>query len=332
MERWMPKNGETYFYFNPNFFSDVSWKRWGMQPHIDHDLYQNGNCFKTREEALAAAEKVKSLLLSLHYNGTSTVNDETLKNKPLPKLTAEVFDRPDCPEWAKYAAVDKNGEAYFYETKPEWEQPSRMREHQIKWFTGNVNEMKHIPGKFDAANWQNSLVERPTKDAFNKLLKNYAEQQADKILQKAKERSLSEQYHNGPEKENTLPDWCEVGEWVWADGKGGYGKVYEIKDYIRVKMENGRSVNQISEYKINELSRAHLRPFNTGEMKALLGKVIEKGPSMHIVTGFENVFDNECMVHVNGCLYGANDLLRQFTIDNKPAGVLEHLENGEWVE
>jgi hypothetical protein len=67
-------------------------------------------------------------------------------------------------------------------------------------------------------------------------------------------------------------------------------------------------------------------------MKALMGKVIEKGPSMHIVTGFENVFGNECMVHVNGCLYGANDLLRQFTINNKPAGILEHLENGEWVQ
>jgi hypothetical protein len=67
-------------------------------------------------------------------------------------------------------------------------------------------------------------------------------------------------------------------------------------------------------------------------MKALMGKVIEKGPSMHIVTGFENVFGNECMVHVNGCLYDANDLLRQFTIDNEPCGVLEHLENGEWVK
>jgi hypothetical protein len=53
---------------------------------------------------------------------------------------------------------------------------------------------------------------------------------------------------------------------------------------------------------------------------------------MHIVTGFENVFGNECMVHANGCLYGANDLLRQFTIDNAPCGVLEHLENGEWVK
>jgi hypothetical protein len=84
---------------------------------------------------------------------------------------------------------------------------------------------------------------------------------------------------------------------------------------------------------IADFLAARLRPYNAKEMKALMGKVIEKGPSMHIVTGFENVlFGNECMVHVNGCLYNANDLLRQFTIDNAPCGVLEHLENGEWVK
>ena len=83
---------------------------------------------------------------------------------------------------------------------------------------------------------------------------------------------------------------------------------------------------------IENIRQARLRPYNAEEMKALMGKMIEKGPSMHIVTGLENVFGNECMVHVNGCFYSANDLLLQFTIDGKPCGVLEHLENGEWVK
>lgn len=34
------------------------------------------------------------------------------------KLTQEVFKRDDCPKWAKWAAVDSDGIAYWYEKKP----------------------------------------------------------------------------------------------------------------------------------------------------------------------------------------------------------------------
>lgn len=34
------------------------------------------------------------------------------------KLTQEVFTRTDCPAWAKWAAVDADGTAYWYEEKP----------------------------------------------------------------------------------------------------------------------------------------------------------------------------------------------------------------------
>lgn len=33
-------------------------------------------------------------------------------------LTNEVFQRDDCPKWAKWAAVDSDGTAYWYEEKP----------------------------------------------------------------------------------------------------------------------------------------------------------------------------------------------------------------------
>ncbi len=33
-------------------------------------------------------------------------------------LTNEVFTRSDCPDWAKWAAVDSDGTAYWYEKKP----------------------------------------------------------------------------------------------------------------------------------------------------------------------------------------------------------------------
>ena len=54
----------------------------------------------------------------------------------------------EAPEWAKYAATDKDGEAYWYE-----ELPNRI---SSEWSCGFRNEliMKVI-------NWQESLQERP---------------------------------------------------------------------------------------------------------------------------------------------------------------------------
>ena len=34
------------------------------------------------------------------------------------KLTQEVFSSPDCPKWAKWAAVDFDGTAFWFEEKP----------------------------------------------------------------------------------------------------------------------------------------------------------------------------------------------------------------------
>ena len=215
---------------------------------------------------------------------------ENLQDKPLPKLTAEVFDRPDCPEWAKYAAVDECGYVRLFSNSP-W-----LGKSCWNWSKGEVRQL--IGVKFDASNWQKSRIKRP-------------------------------------EEKYTLPEWCKVGEWMCYPNDEVsvvYLKISDIADGCVFAKEK----NDLIAFSFDTFSKnakpARLRPFNADEMKALMGKVIEKGPSMHIVTGFENVFDNECMVHVNGCLYGANDLLRQFTINNKPAGVLEHLENGEWVE
>lgn len=64
--------------------------------------------------------------------------------KELPKLTVEVFDHPDCPAWANYASVNKNGRVVFYEDK---KSPGA----------------KADIGFFDASDWKNSLIERPKK-------------------------------------------------------------------------------------------------------------------------------------------------------------------------
>ena len=75
--------------------------------------------------------------------------------KKLPKLTQEVFERADCPEWAKWAAVDGDGWAYYYSEMPRisicnvWSIPGCQCGEKIKGYS------------FDASDWEHSLIERP---------------------------------------------------------------------------------------------------------------------------------------------------------------------------
>lgn len=73
-------------------------------------------------------------------------------SEQLPKLTADVFHLPDCPDWAKYAAVDKYKKAMWYEDEPK-------AIGRVFW-NSKRGQIKEIPGKFDASDWQNSLIER----------------------------------------------------------------------------------------------------------------------------------------------------------------------------
>lgn len=71
----------------------------------------------------------------------------------LPKLTAEVFDREDCPDWAKYAAVDACGTLRLFSWKP-W-----LGKSCWNWTQGEVTQVFGV--KFDASDWQHSIVQRP---------------------------------------------------------------------------------------------------------------------------------------------------------------------------
>ena len=105
-ERWKPERDDIYWFFNGLNVNSFRW----CGDSVDVGFFESGNCFKTEAEAQAAAEKAKALLLSLHEPATD-------RNR-LPKLTAEVFDHPDCPKWAKWAAVDYDGEVRFHQEKP----------------------------------------------------------------------------------------------------------------------------------------------------------------------------------------------------------------------
>lgn len=145
---------------------------------------------------------------------------------------------------------------------------------------------------------------------------------------------------NEPEKQkNTLPDWCRVGEWVYDPSGNLYAKVGKMdasllgadSHIVMHYVAEGGSATLPYDMVRHRLKPARLRPFNADEMKALVGKVIEHDNLFLLVTYYDGR-DND--ITFNGYVADAKRLLNEgFTIDGKPCGVLEHLDdNGEWVE
>lgn len=315
-ERWKPEIGDAYYYVDNACSVDIE----RYDGHTwDDERIAVGNYFNTKDDAFDAAEKVKALLLSLHDNtnklqdniqdmvtntcqamdkGKENVAKATCSFGNLPKLTAEVFDRPDCPEWAKYAAVDVAGFAYWYQYPP-------LADERVGVWKVWGTDRQLIDEFFDAADWQNSLIERPVK-------------------------------------ENKLPDWCKVGEWIWhpEDMAGGrYLKITEIRGGgVYAKEKEDYDPDYLCFDLVRKYSKqARLRPYNAEEMKALLGKVVtekEHDYYAYLVTAYTAKLDGKNLVAVaiDDAWVQAKDVLKLYTIDNAPCGVLEHLENGEWVK
>ena len=74
----------------------------------------------------------------------------------LPKLSAEVFNHPDCPEWAKYAATDEDGMVLLFEHRP------TISHHGQWWY--RRHKYCRLDGRYDSSDWKNSLIERPEKE------------------------------------------------------------------------------------------------------------------------------------------------------------------------
>lgn len=72
-------------------------------------------------------------------------------NAKLPKLTANIFNRSDCPAWAKWAAVNMDGGSFFFSHKP-------VCGH-IFW--GQSDGRSRYIRRYDPSGWRNSLIERP---------------------------------------------------------------------------------------------------------------------------------------------------------------------------
>lgn len=149
-ERWKPGEGDYYYFVSTCGDAVIDCVAETDARH--YNRFVHGNCFKTRPEAAAASQKVRELMRSLHSEPVTNCNQ-------LPKLTVEVFDRPDCPEWAQYAAVDGSGYAYYYSERP------FIVSDAFGWgMAGSENNRSElIPGKFTYINWSESRIKRPVK-------------------------------------------------------------------------------------------------------------------------------------------------------------------------
>ena len=268
-ERWKPENGNEYYVMDI-LEGDVCEYTW-EDDLIDKGYWEAGNCFRTEAEAQAAAEKVKALLLSLHDK--SEILQPVANCNQLPKLTAKVFDRPDCPGWAQYAAVGQDGRAWYFEAKPSL---------LVNSFFEIEKRSTMLTGFFCCDDWQNSLIERPAK----------------------------------------LPEWCKVGAKAWR----------YILGYVSLEASDLENPGFADAVQRGEIVQARFRPYNAEEMKSLVGKIVCTKTDKAIVGGYRGA-DNTIVLACIGNSFSAETLLKVgATIDGTPCGVLEHLENGEWVK
>lgn len=80
---------------------------------------------------------------------------ERFKAKPdeRPVLTRDVFKLPDCPKWARYAAVDEDGRAHVFEYKP--------KSWTCCWRSNG--ESQYI-GDYRTMDWENDCVVKLTAE------------------------------------------------------------------------------------------------------------------------------------------------------------------------
>lgn len=74
-------------------------------------------------------------------------------------LNEKVFELDGCPSWAKWAAVDEDGTAYFYRHLPIRGRHTHASKDSWCYYMRITKDV----GIFDATDWQHSIIKRPEK-------------------------------------------------------------------------------------------------------------------------------------------------------------------------
>ena len=107
-ERWKPETGQSFWCVQ--YTGQPVCFQW-MNTDFQQMQFEIGNVFRTQKEAEQACDLFKSALLGLK-GANNTLAAESFMIA-ISKLTAEIFDRPDCPNDAKIAIVNQDGSAHF---------------------------------------------------------------------------------------------------------------------------------------------------------------------------------------------------------------------------
>ena len=140
-------------------------------------------------------------------------------------LTQEVFTRSDCPDWAKWAAVDLDGAAFWFEEKP------TQGSWGVFWVQSNyVPKCLRIKGKFSRTV---DLIERKQSQTNLEWLCKYPEVLAQRLIRFD----------------------AQTGKWLAPDGTAFYPRVGE--DYFEPTLKPLRAGVRCHEYTVNWLKQEH---------------------------------------------------------------------------
>lgn len=137
-------------------------------------------------------------------------------------------------------------------------------------------------------------------------------------------------------EEEKLPDWCKEGEFIYAipdNGKPFYGKISNMLDdsHALVTIEGKTTIGIFT---ADAIKQARLRPWT---YKEAIGKIVfwkgdyDYQENAAMIVGADT--DGDFSLYTVGPVT-AEELTKEiyYQPDGSPCGVLEHYENGEWVE
>jgi hypothetical protein len=308
-ERWRPELGEEYWkiiYYKPE--SDDSgdfltvWDRASAQNICAKDDYENFNCFETEADARRAlihifeyfaddtGAAIKSLLEQA-YNAPNKISHN--------KISQDVFSRPDCPSWAKYAAVNGLGCLLVFSAKPEI---NPHTSNPLFWICPSGNTINLGDG-YDTTDYANSLIERYERTAVPEWCKTgkYFYWKGDYYVIK----EVSNNYLTGK----------------MLRGRGVFAREFK----------------SCEDFDSTGIKQARLRAYSGYELIGLVGSVVfdNKLGSAYVVSSCDTVGkDYYVTIGSTHAVYSAGDMFNMFTSQELgvPCGVFEYLdEDEEWV-
>ena len=109
---------------------------------------------KNKEQIAKIWDVLDSLNVDVLHNKQAIIKLENEREQPkLKQLDQSVFDHPYATDRFKYVALNADGQAVFFESKPVISNCLDI------WVVHTGSVMPMLKG-YDATNWQNSLIER----------------------------------------------------------------------------------------------------------------------------------------------------------------------------